>query len=240
MKRLTLAIVIPTFNEEDYLPSLLASLKEQTFQPEQLIVADAASTDRTREIARQYGATIVEGGRPGAGRNAGARAAATDLIFFLDADVIFPRPDTLERCIKAFERMRLDLATISVAPYDGNAFDALVFRFYNQYVRATVGVHPHAIGAAMLVRRSLHEAIKGFDETVIFAEDMDYAARAARKGTFGMLPRTCQVTTSMRRMERDGRMTTIAKCLAGEAHLVFLGPIRHDGFRYTFGHKKKK
>lgn len=240
MKLPSVTLIIPTFNEEEYLPALLTSIREQTHQPEAIIIADAHSTDQTRAIAKAFGAQVVDGGMPGAGRNAGARAATTDLLFFLDADAVFSHPEMLERCLKSMQRLHLEIATMDIHPSDGTVFDALLFRLYNRYVRTTVSVRPHASGAAILVTRALHDRIQGFDETITLAEDMDYAKRAAKKGKFGMLPRSCSVRTSIRRMERDGRLATMAKILVGEAHMVLLGPIRHKKIPYTFGYKKKK
>ncbi|NBS41768.1 glycosyltransferase family 2 protein, partial [bacterium] len=94
-----LTIVIPTKNEEADLPILLESIKKQTLQPKEVIVADANSTDRTREIAAAYGARVVEGGMPGPGRNRGAEAAKTDLILFLDADVELRDSEFLEKSV---------------------------------------------------------------------------------------------------------------------------------------------
>lgn len=60
-----ISIVIPTLNEAAYLSTLLDSLKTQTFRGFEIIVADANSTDRTREIALEHGARVVQGGMPG-------------------------------------------------------------------------------------------------------------------------------------------------------------------------------
>ena len=81
-----LTIVIPTKNEEAYLPRLPESIQGQTLKPSEIIVADAHSTDRTREIAIAYGAKVVDGGMISFGRNAGAREVHTAFILFLDAD----------------------------------------------------------------------------------------------------------------------------------------------------------
>ena len=56
-----LSIIIPTYNEEEYLPNLLESIEKQSFTDYEIIIADANSTDRTREIAEEHGCTIVEG-----------------------------------------------------------------------------------------------------------------------------------------------------------------------------------
>ena len=79
---MTISIIIPTLNEARFLPKLLESIKKQTFTDYEVIVADAGSKDKTLEIAKKYGARIVKGGFPAEGRNAGARAAKGDFLFF--------------------------------------------------------------------------------------------------------------------------------------------------------------
>jgi len=79
------SIIIPALNEENYLPKLLGSIKKQTFKDYEVIVADAHSKDRTREIARKFGAKIVDGGRPANGRNIGAKAASGEFLFFFES-----------------------------------------------------------------------------------------------------------------------------------------------------------
>ncbi|KKW44831.1 MAG: Glycosyl transferase family 2 [Parcubacteria group bacterium GW2011_GWA2_56_7] len=236
---LTFSIVIPTSNEEDELPKLLASVKTQTIRPERLVVADAFSTDRTRELAESWGALVVDGGMPGVGRNRGAEHVSSDLIVFLDADVILREPDFLERMVREMDERRIDLGTVDVLPESGKRLDRLFHAFYNRYVRLLERVHPHAPGFCMVVRRHVHEAVGGFDETVTFCEDHDYALRVSRAGyTFRFL--SLGIPTSTRRLERDGHLSIAVKYILAEFHLWVLGPIRHRWFNYTFGHKKDK
>ncbi|HRP68451.1 MAG TPA: glycosyltransferase, partial [Turneriella sp.] len=63
-----ISVVIPALNEERDLPELLSSLKAQSFRNFEVIVADAGSKDKTREIAQEFGARVVDGGMPGVGR----------------------------------------------------------------------------------------------------------------------------------------------------------------------------
>ncbi|MFV0446379.1 MAG: TIGR04283 family arsenosugar biosynthesis glycosyltransferase [Planctomycetaceae bacterium] len=82
---MTIAVVIPTLNEEQTLPGCLASLA--SLQADELVVADGGSTDRTADIARDLGATVVAAS-PGRGRqcNAGAAVTRSDWLLFLHAD----------------------------------------------------------------------------------------------------------------------------------------------------------
>lgn len=234
-----LTIVIPTKNEEAYLPRLLESIRRQTLAPAQIIVSDAQSTDATREIARMHGARIVEGGLISFGRNAGASEALTEFILFLDADVELRDPEFLEKAVGEMLERKLDLATCDVFPLSDQYIDHFLHKAYNVYARAWGSIYPHAPGFCLLVKRDLHEKIGGFDESVLFCEDHDYAQRACVQGTFSVLKST-KIPVSIRRLDRDGRMNIVVKYLLAELHLAILGPIRHDRFHYTFGHAREK
>jgi glycosyltransferase involved in cell wall biosynthesis len=234
-----LTIVIPTRNEEMHLPLLLDSIKKQTLQPTQIIVADAQSTDATRLIAKKYGAQIVDGGEISFGRNAGAQEATTDLVLFLDADVELRDAEFLEKSIGEILERKLDLATCDVFPLSDAFIDHFLHKAYNKYVRAWGSMFPHAPGFCMFVRKSKHDEINGFDEEISFCEDHDYAQRLTKVGSFAIL-RSTKIPVSIRRMDRDGRINIAIKYLIAELHLALLGPIKHDRFKYTFGHEKEE
>jgi len=109
-----LTIIIPTKNEEESLPRLLASIHRQTLQPVEIIVSDAQSSDATRELARSFNARVVEGGLISFGRNAGAREASTEFLLFLDADVELRDPEFLEKAVGEMLEKKLDLATVKL------------------------------------------------------------------------------------------------------------------------------
>ncbi len=233
-----LSIIIPAKNEQAFLPELLTSLKEQTVQPYEIIVADAESTDGTQDIARSFGARVVAGGLPGPGRNKGAAAATGDMLLFLDADVTLPQKDFLEKALQEFADRHLDIATADVLLKQGKTYDKVTHEFYNAYARLWGSVHPHAPGFCIMVRKSIHDKIHGFDETVQFCEDHDYAHRASRVGSFGFL-NGVRIGVTTRRQERDGRFAMGLKYVLAEMHLLLLGPIRHDKFKYGFGYDKR-
>ena len=86
-----ISIIIPTLNEEKFLPKLLNSIKEQNYKNYEIIVSDANSKDKTIEIAKRFNVKIVQGGKPAVGRNNGAKFSVGDYLLFLDADVILPK-----------------------------------------------------------------------------------------------------------------------------------------------------
>jgi glycosyltransferase involved in cell wall biosynthesis len=230
-----LSIIIPSLNEARSLPALLDALKAQTRKPDEIIVADAGSKDGTQDLARAKGATVVRGGRPGPGRNAGARAATGDLLFFLDADVL-PRPNFISRALAEFRREGYAVATCLITPLDedASASDHLIAEAGNLYLQVVEPFSPHAPGFCILVKREVHEAIGGFDEKVKLAEDHDYVQRAARHGEFGVLTGV-QIPVSMRRLEKEGLTKLAFKYLWCEMHALAGKPIYSTPFEYEMG-----
>lgn len=233
-----LSIVIPTLKEKENLERLLQSLEKQTYKDFEVIVADAGSTDGTIKIAEKYGASIVKGGRVGVGRNAGAKVAKGDLIYFFDADVVLTQ-DFIENTLKKFEEKKLDIATCFFTPISEKKIDKLLHELVNFYYRATQKFLPHAAGFCILIRKEIHQHIRGFKESVVLGEDIDYVGRAAKFGKFGIITDQ-RIYVSVRRLEKDGRLNIALKYLLAEAYIIFVGEIKTDIFRYKFAHYDKK
>jgi len=235
-----LSIVIPTKNEEILLPRLLESIRGQSFQDYEIIVADAHSTDDTVKIAEHYGARVVEGGMPGPGRNRGAIVAQGEIVAFFDADALLPNEHFLNDCLAEMDREHLDVATCKLTPLEPTGVDRVFHHTYNAFAVATEKLRPHAWGGCILARRHVHHGIKGFDEEVVFAEDHDYVQRAEKNGyTFGVL-RAHPIGVSIRRMEKDGRLSIALKYLFCELYMMTKGPMKKNYFTYEMGGEEKK
>ena len=226
-----MSVVVPTLNEERYLPALLHSLARQTLPVHELIVADAQSDDATVEIAERAGARIVTGGHPGVGRNEGARVATGEWLLFLDADVKLPAAALAE----AFEEMRkerLDSASCWFVPDSRDVFLRFNHWFSSHYFRLSSKLGwPHSIGAFLLLRRAQHEEIGGFDLTITVAEDQDYVRRLAKSGRYGFIRRPV-VEIAARRFETEGSLRMSLKWMGIELHRLVIGEIRGEYFRY--------
>jgi len=233
-----ISIITPTLNEEEFLPKLLKSIKKQKFKDYEIIVADAGSVDKTRKIAKKLGSGVVKGGLPAVGRNEGAKAAKGELLLFLDADVILPEK-FLEKAIREFEKRNLDVASIQLDPQTSKRIIKFFFeRFYNYPVKKLERFLPYgAMGC--LIKKELHQKIKGFDEKIKLCEDHDYVRRAAKFGKFGVL-KGVEISISLRRFYKDGWLKVILKYIFAELHYHFLGPIKSDIFNYKFAHYKSK
>lgn len=88
MLSMKVSVVIPAYNEEQYIRSCLDALKVQTVPPDEIIVVDNVSTDQTAEIAKSYGVKVVPEKRKGIAwaRNRGFDTALGDIIARTDAD----------------------------------------------------------------------------------------------------------------------------------------------------------
>src|SRR5258708_19426498 len=94
-----ISVLVPAYNEEKLLGSCLESLAVQNPLPDEIVIVDNASTDRTPEIIKEFIANHPElnvtavyetkKGAPAA-REAGWRAAHGDVIVMTDADETFP------------------------------------------------------------------------------------------------------------------------------------------------------
>ena len=233
------SIIIPTYNEEEYLPVLLDSIKEQDFDDYEIIVADANSTDKTREIAESYGCVVVDGGLPAVGRNSGAKVAKGEILLFLDSDLQLT-DDYLRNVLYEFRMERLGIAITQMEPLSDKVEDKLFHDFANYFMISVENIKPHGAGCyGIIAKKSLHDECGGFDETLTFGEDTDYIERLAKKESFRVL-RNAKIGVSTRRLEEEG-ITTLIQQYGKSTVNDFLGK-RTDAseLHYDFDHGKEK
>ena len=228
-----ISIIIPTYNEEKYLPLLLRTIKKQSFKDYEIIVADNNSTDKTRDVAKKFNCKVTSGGLPAKGRNQGAKVAKGDILLFLDADVYLPS-EFLRRSILEFNRRKLDAASYKIVPKKGSklvkgGFDVL----YNWPAYISQGFLPYG-AMGIMVKRDIFDKIKGFDENIRIAEDHYFVRQTAEIGKFGILTST-KLLISLRRFEQDGYTKTLGKYLAAAVYMLSGKPIK-KGIDYKFGH----
>ena len=231
-----LSIIIPSLNEEKYLPLLLRSIKRQNFSDYEIILADAGSTDKTKDIARQYGCIVIEGGLVAKGRNNGAKIARGDILLFLDSDVILPA-EFLKNASDEFKSKKLGVAGFAMRAIGGNVIDGLVFNIFNAFAMVVGKLSPHVV-AAIMSQKKVHEQIGGFDESITFLEDYSYAIKASKVSKYKFL--NVPFYTSVRRFKKDGRIKTYLRYALAEIYIIFFGPIKSDIFKYRFNHYEEK
>jgi N-acetylglucosaminyl-diphospho-decaprenol L-rhamnosyltransferase len=194
------AVVIGNYQGASVLDDCLDSLALQTQSLREIIVADGASTDRSREIAERHGARFLTFPNDGLGvlYNRGVQATEATYVLLLNNDVALDA-----RCVELLAaELRADESRFAADPtqldWSGRVViharatlraGALVHEMYPglhlDQLGAAVTVVPtvFANGAAMLVRRQMFAELGGFDETFFMdCEDLDLCWRAWHRG----------------------------------------------------------
>lgn len=237
-----ISIVIPTLNEEKYLPKLLDSLS-QIHSPMEIIVVDGNSTDRTVEVAKGFTPRFTSGSSlvvlttplPGvsAQRNHGAHHAAHEILWFLDADVIISQ--------------KIYISILQTFINRGYSIGGTFFKPIEHDIRATLmyasGVWYAAImllfgranfsGNSILVKRELFQKVGGFDETLRIAEDIDFSNRAGKMGKAGLIP--VAVPVSSRRFKRFGYLHVYSGWVFGTLLMLCGRKEETQKLEYPFG-----
>jgi glycosyltransferase involved in cell wall biosynthesis len=227
-----ISFIIPAHNEEALLGRTLAALHAAARAlggPYEVVVADDASTDRTAAIAHQHGARVVAVNRRqiAAARNAGARAATGDVLFFVDADTVVTRR-VLQAALRALRAgvvgggctVRIDG---KLPPY------AVVLERLLGPVSQAIGL---AGGCFLFCTRRAYRAAGGFDESVYVAEEVFFSRQLKRRGRFVILRES--VVTSGRKLRAYGALDLlrvgVRLTLGGRRALG-----RREGLEYWYG-----
>lgn len=166
----SISVIIPAYNAAPYLRVSLNHLAQSSMPYLECIVADDGSTDETAEVAKSAGVNVISVGGPSGpahARNAAARIAKGDILFFLDADVCV-HPDTISRVLDAFEAdPALDALIGSYDDSPGSEdfisqYKNLMHCFVHQHARREACTFWSGCGA---IRRDLFLEHAGFDES---------------------------------------------------------------------------
>ncbi|MEJ2348126.1 MAG: glycosyltransferase [Patescibacteria group bacterium] len=109
-----ISLIITTFNEEKTIAKLLESLFTQTRRPNEIVVVDGGSEDRTVEIIRHFQKKntqiklLVEKCSRAKGRNLGVEISSNDIIAMTDAGCVADR-NWLKRITEPFKNEKVDM-----------------------------------------------------------------------------------------------------------------------------------
>jgi len=175
-----LTVIIPTRNEEKNLPVIFESLKADKFKGKyELLVVDGHSKDKTVEIAKSFGARIVQQKESGISnaRNIGWQSAKGDVLIFLEADH-WIEPGFLTAVDKFFKKNKtFDAARYNIKPHPGNYIQkALVVQC--ELAERRQG----ARGFPTIFRKYVLEKTGGWDESIGIAEDRELPIRIKQAG----------------------------------------------------------
>ncbi len=175
-----ISIVIPAFNEERLLAESLACIQhscaafERAGFESELIVCDNNSTDRTAEIARAAGATVVfePVNQIGRARNTGAAAASGEWLLFIDADT-HPSPELFAEVAEQIRAGKILAGGCVIRLQGDNRAAAFVTGMWN-WVSRQRGL---LAGSFIFVETAAFRKIGGFNTEFFVGEELDLAKR---------------------------------------------------------------
>ena len=190
MKKLAISVIIPTYNRYNQVCEAVASVREQTCAPMEIIVVDDGSTDETSDLfARgnpdiQYIRQANSG--PAAARNNGVRAARGEWIALLDSDDLW-RPEKLAIQVQALA---------STGGYDicytGEEWirNGKTVKQKKNHAKYSGWIYEHCVRqcivgcSTVMLRRAVWLEEEGMDETLPAAEDYDLWLRLSCRYAF--------------------------------------------------------
>jgi glycosyltransferase involved in cell wall biosynthesis len=236
-----LSIVIPAYNEQDYLPDCLAHVLAEIARSAnpgavEVLVVDNASTDATAAVAAAIpGVRVVHEARKGLtrARQTGLEASTGEVIGYVDADTRMPA-GWVDRVLNTFAG---DPAVVCVSgPYiyhDAPMLHRAWVRLYWIFMAmpAYWMTRYMAVGGNFAASRAALLRIGGFDTTIAFyGEDTNIARRLAADGRVRFLLRL-SMPTSSRRLAVEGVVATAATYMANFVSEVVLKRPVTRGYR---------
>ncbi len=203
---LSISIIIPTLNEEKYIGVCLEHIKTQEQKPEEIIVVDACSKDKTIKIAKQYTDRIIKVDRRNIAysRNIGASVSKSDILIFIDADILIK--NNFIKIVSNLFKNDDDLGAISgifkPVEKENNFLNRLITNYLiNTTAKLSLLIkRPHITGGAFAVRKELFLKICGFNEELQTAEDTDIFRRLSKISKV-IISNDLVIKTSMRRFK---------------------------------------
>lgn len=164
------SIIIPVYNAENTLSLCLESIKNQSYPNiETIVVESRKSSDRTLQIAKKYDCKIfvLKNKERSPALNYGFKMSKGEYIYRVDSDFILDKNLVLE-AVQMCEEKSFDAASIYCSPDPSISFWAKVRKLEKDCYKGDLA---HA--GVRFFRREIFEAIGGFNEDLVAAEDYD-------------------------------------------------------------------
>lgn len=204
-----ISVIVPAYNEQDYIEAALISLRNQTYPNYEIVVVSNGSTDRTLEIARAFTSHVYELRQKGVARarNFGAKKATGLILVFLDADTTTP-PDLLEKVYSAIKEGYVGGKTKVLPAEEGFYWD--LFRvadnLLDEWLFYKFGI-PNIFSYTPFVfcKKEYFEEVGGFPEGLVATEEIQLLKRLRKRGRIKFI-KSSYVTPSSRRAEKQGKL----------------------------------
>ena len=185
-----ISVIVPAYNSENTISKCLDGLVNQTISREkyEIIVVDDASNDNTRTVVQSYSLIryirIPHGG-PSAARNAGAKAAVSNILLFTDSDCI-PSRDWIQNMTAPFQNNEVVGVKGAYRTHQHEFVSRFVqLEYESKYERMQKQQYIDFIDTnSAAYRKDIFLENGGFDINfpVASVEDQEFSFRLARKG----------------------------------------------------------
>lgn len=207
-----ISVVIPALNEEKNIGACLKSVLQQDYPKSdyEVIMVDAKSEDKTREIAKKMGVKVLisKVRNIGSQRQMGANASHGEIMMFIDSDST-AYPGLLRELDNLFKDQKVVAMQGKIMIQGPNLFERLIgIHVYNLALALLAPIGKFATGSNIAIRKSTLDEIGGFDVKKVSAEDIDLLDKARRKGRVAFGSRVV-TETSPRRIRKWGYTKTI-------------------------------
>jgi GT2 family glycosyltransferase len=193
------SVIIPVYNALSSLDRCLDALEKSQLRDFELIVVDDHSTDGSESIAQERCANFVRLEKncgAASARNCGARMARSELLFFLDSDVLI-EPDTLDKIMRVFVEEPTADATFCAYQSDtpAKSFASQYKNLLHHYTHQVSGREAATFcGGYGAIRRNVFLQMGGFDERYRAMEDVELGYRLHQAGHRILLSSQIQLT----------------------------------------------
>jgi glycosyltransferase involved in cell wall biosynthesis len=231
------SIIIPTLNEEDFLPHLLNDIKKQKENDYEVIIVDGFSMDNTKKIARDYkkGFFQLKINNVSTQRNFGAKKANGKYLVFMDADIRI-KQNFLKNIKKNINEKKGLIFIPYMIPEKGSEEYKPIFDLSNMFVEFSQNLSKKfSMGGSMVIETNLFKLIGGFNDKLRMSEDHEIIQRAHSWGVNPKFMKNVHITFCFRRMKKEGQLKLIYKYLLSAAHRLFVGEIKNKIFEYEMG-----
>jgi glycosyltransferase involved in cell wall biosynthesis len=175
-------VVIPVFNGERYLAEAIRSVLDQAYRPQEIVVVDDGSTDRTADVARRFGPEISYVPQPrsgaGAARNRGVELARGEYLAFLDADDLWLPGKLAIQTVALARENGPDIVFGHVEHFHSPELDESQRRRFP----CPLGAEPGYLCGAMLTTRETFLRVGFFESKWRAGELIDWYLRALDRG----------------------------------------------------------
>jgi glycosyltransferase involved in cell wall biosynthesis len=209
------SVIIPTLNEEKYLPRLLRNLSSQYYRDFEVIVVDGSSADQTVSQAKSFVSKlplqILVSAKSNVSnqRNLGAEKAAGKYLLFMDADVQIP-PYYLTGSFYRILQHKPDAFTHWCVPDIEKPGNVLFARMYNFSLETGKKIaFESTFGAMFGCKREIFLKMGGFDAKIKFAEDRNFVQKVVRAGHSFSIFHDPTFKISLRRFRKEGTLKSV-------------------------------